>query len=90
MKRLEIRVKGRVQGVGYRAFVHNGIVPLGVGGYVRNIADGSVEIIAEGTDAQLAEVLKKARAGSPFSEVTDMTVLEEKPTGEFSSFEIRH
>jgi acylphosphatase len=90
MKRIEIRVKGRVQGVGYRAFVHNGVAPLGVGGYIRNITDGSVEIVAEGTEAQLAEVLKKARAGSPFSEVTDMTVLEEKPTGEFSSFEIRH
>ncbi|MCD8492757.1 MAG: acylphosphatase [Geovibrio sp.] len=66
------------------------MAPLGVGGYIRNITDGSVEIVAEGTEAQLAEVLKKARAGSPFSEVTDMTVLEEKPTGEFSSFEIRH
>jgi acylphosphatase len=90
MKRLAIHVKGRVQGVGYRAFLHNGVVPLGVGGYVRNLSDGSVEIIAEGTEAQLNEVLKKARAGSPFSEVTDMTVVEEKPTGEFETFEIIH
>ena len=90
MHRIRINVKGKVQGVGYRAFVQKSVSLTGAYGYVTNLADGSVEIVAEGNEAQLADVLVKAKAGSPYSEVTDMSVTDEVPTGEFSSFEIRY
>jgi acylphosphatase len=85
MHRIRVVAKGRVQGVGYRAFVQKAVSLTGVTGYVKNLADGSVELVAEGSEAQLTDVLKKAKAGSPFSEVIDLIVTDETPTGEFSA-----
>lgn len=89
MNRIKIIVSGRVQGVGYRAFVQKAVQLTGACGYIKNLEDGNVEIIAEGSEAQLAGVLVKARAGSPYSDVVNMKITDEAPTGEFSSFEIR-
>jgi acylphosphatase len=46
-------VRGRVQGVGFRWFVAREATRLGVGGFVRNLHDGSVEVVSQGTDEQL-------------------------------------
>ena len=48
------RVRGRVQGVGFRYFVEHSAKGLGVSGWVRNVDDGSVEVYALGAPAQLA------------------------------------
>ncbi len=48
MKRITANVSGRVQGVGYRYFVTDRAREIGVTGYAKNLADGSVEIVAEG------------------------------------------
>jgi len=53
MKRFEIHLKGRVQGVGFRHFVLMRALDAGITGYVRNFADGSVFVLAEGEEADL-------------------------------------
>ena len=56
-------VSGRVQGVGFRWFVDHEARQLGVTGYVRNNIDGSVEVLAQGTEQQLNALGKKLQEG---------------------------
>ncbi|BCS90936.1 MAG: acylphosphatase [Candidatus Micrarchaeota archaeon] len=51
-------IHGHVQGVGYRRFVYNHAVKLGIKGYVKNRDDGSVELVAYGDKAKLDQLLK--------------------------------
>jgi len=62
-------VHGRVQGVGFRWFVQKQANLIGVRGYTRNLDDGSVEVYAIGTDAQLSELAGQLWQGPPYSEV---------------------
>lgn len=62
-------VRGRVQGVGFRAFVNHGANALGVRGWVRNLDDGSVEVLAMGNPEQLNELASLLHRGPRFSEV---------------------
>jgi acylphosphatase len=66
-------VAGRVQGVGYRYFVLRQAEVLGVSGYARNRSDGSVEVVAEGSDTALADFEARLREGPTFAEVTGVT-----------------
>jgi acylphosphatase len=66
-------VAGRVQGVGYRYFVLRQADVLGVSGYARNRSDGSVEVVAEGSDTALADFEARLREGPTFAEVTGVT-----------------
>ncbi len=50
MMRIEVCARGRVQGVGFRFFIDDCAAQAGVSGYVRNIPDGSVSIVAEGKE----------------------------------------
>ena len=72
-------VVGRVQGVGYRYFVLRHADALGVSGYARNRADGSVEVVAEGDDVVLADLEARLREGPSFAEVTNV---EREPIAE--------
>ncbi|MEP6534879.1 MAG: acylphosphatase [Bryobacteraceae bacterium] len=77
-------VHGRVQGVGFRHFTLNAANRHNVSGYARNLADGSVEVYARGTAAQLSELAGSLRTGPPFSDVRWVDVSEaalEKHTG---------
>lgn len=65
-------VRGRVQGVGYRYFVLRQADALGVGGFARNLPDGSVEVLAEGSAGALADLEALLREGPAFAEVTDV------------------
>jgi acylphosphatase len=62
-------VKGRVQGVGYRYFVLRHAEELGLSGFARNQADGSVEVVAEGGEAALAKLEALLGEGPSFSHV---------------------
>ena len=66
-------VAGRVQGVGYRWFVHSRASKLGVAGWVRNLEDGSVEVVAEGSADALASLDEIIRKGPPGASVTSVT-----------------
>ena len=73
MHQLLARVRGRVQGVGYRFFIFERALALDVRGRVRNLADGSVEIEAEGDAKALDRLLEDARRGPPMARVEDVT-----------------
>jgi len=69
MQTLRALVHGRVQGVGFRWFVARRAEERGLGGTVRNLADGSVEVIAQGPRASLEALLDELRRGPPRSRV---------------------
>jgi acylphosphatase len=66
---LHYLIKGRVQGVGFRWFVHREAAALGLKGWVRNTEDGHVEVVAEGELETLAELEAALRKGSRGSRV---------------------
>jgi acylphosphatase len=87
--RLESRVYGRVQGVGFRWFVRETARALALTGYVRNEYDGSVQVVAEGPRGRLEELLAGLRRGPRSAAVNDVTAEWPEPSGEFSDFEVR-
>ncbi len=70
---IHICVKGRVQGVGYRAFACREAHKCGVSGWVRNRADGSVEILARGGEKEIDLFLNACRRGPTFGRVDSVT-----------------
>jgi acylphosphatase len=71
-KRIQIVVKGRVQGVFFRDCTLRKAIGLGLRGTVRNRRDGTVEVIAQGDEARLLEMEKWCWEGSPHSKVTEV------------------
>jgi acylphosphatase len=69
MHQLRAVVHGRVQGVGFRWFVARRAEERGLGGAVRNLPDGSVEVIAEGAREDLEALLGELRSGPPRARV---------------------
>ncbi|MDP8023630.1 MAG: acylphosphatase [Nitrososphaeria archaeon] len=84
--RAEIKVKGLVQGVGYRAFAKRVAERLGLNGFAQNMPDGSVRIIVEGERDAIEEFIGECRRGPPLSEVEDVNVKWEEYKGEFDNF----
>ena len=83
-------VRGRVQGVFFRAFTQGRARQLGVSGYVRNLPDGSVEVFAEGEKSQLELLAAYLRTGSPMSGVTEVVIDWYEYTGDYSGFHVRY
>ena len=81
-------VVGRVQGVGYRYFALQQAEALQVTGFARNRPDGSVEIVAEGSDDVLDRLAERLREGPAFSTVTGVERESVAPRGD-SGFHIR-
>jgi len=79
---------GTVQGVGFRYFVRNKAKEFGIKGYVRNLPDGTVEVVAEGDEKKLKEFFKAIENGPPLAEVTDIRYQFEEKDGGFTDFEI--
>jgi acylphosphatase len=69
LRTVHLRIEGRVQGVGYRAFVEMRAAQLGLSGWVRNRRDGSVEAVISGSDAAVTEMLGYLWQGPPASRV---------------------
>ena len=87
-KRLECKIKGRVQLVMFRDFVKRNAVKLGIVGTVQNTRDGSVWVIAEGEEERLNKLLGLLQKGSILARVDIVKEKWVKPSGEFSSFKI--
>jgi acylphosphatase len=78
-------VHGRVQGVFYRASAEQEAARLGVSGWVRNLPDGTVELVVEGEDAAVDRMLDWAGRGPSRAEVTRLDV-EDHPEEGFTGF----
>ena len=87
-KRVQLFVKGRVQGVFFRAAAQREARRLGVGGWVRNRNDGSVEIVAEGEEDSIKEIISWAQHGPSAARVEGVDVRWKGYTGEFAEFRI--
>lgn len=88
IKQVKIIVTGIVQGVFYRAYTRDFAQKLGVKGTVRNLQDGSVEIVAEGEEEKLLKLIGFAKKGSPSSKVYNVDVEWKEPTNDFLGFKI--
>lgn len=89
LQRLEAIIEGRVQGVGFRYFAQERAVFLGLSGWVRNRWDGTVELVAEGSRADLEILLKAIQRGPRVGTTKNVKVDWQEAAGEFSSFQIR-
>ncbi len=87
--RIHIWVTGRVQGVGFRAFVLTTGTSLGLSGWVHNVGYNQVEAVAEGPHLLIQRFIEAVRSGPRPSRVDESRLEWEKPTGEFRSFEVR-
>ena len=83
-----LSVKGRVQGVGFRASTREQALQLGLDGWAKNCPDGRVEIHAEGDKATLEEFVNWCRQGPPAAQVLNLDV-QWVATQNLSHFEIR-
>ncbi|MGE5280466.1 MAG: acylphosphatase [Deltaproteobacteria bacterium] len=87
-KRLHALFSGHVQGVGFRFTVRSLARTAGATGWVRNLPDGTVEVLAEAEEGLLADIL--ARIDSEFEGyIRDKRLEWQAPTGEFNDFGIR-
>ena len=90
MQRVRIVVHGYVQGVFFRSNTRRLALSLGLKGYVRNMADGSVEVVAEGPEDKLKELVDFCKKGPEAAEVSKVDVKFDKASNEFDSFEVRY
>ena len=88
MKELHAYVSGRVQGVFFRAWTRNQARQLGLGGWVRNVSDGRVEVMAQGPDHVLEAFQRRLGEGPPMSRVDGVDVTYQEADGPFPGFEI--
>ncbi|HDI75167.1 MAG TPA: acylphosphatase [Thermoprotei archaeon] len=88
MKRIHAYVKGIVQGVGFRYFVYRHAKTLGLTGYVRNLPDGRVEVVAEGSEESLRELVSLLWEGPVGSYVENVELEWSEAKNEFKDFKI--
>jgi acylphosphatase len=83
-------ISGKVQGVFFRAETQRAALRIGVTGWVRNLADGTVQALFEGSQEKLDRIIEWCRTGPPRSRVADVHVSwEDEPRG-FTDFTIRY
>ena len=84
-----VRVTGQVQGVFFRAWAQGHARELGVSGWIRNCADGTVEAHVEGDESAVTRMIDRMRSGPSNARVEDVTFEDVEPEGE-GRFEVRH
>ena len=89
MERLQLTVYGKVQGVSFRYFVRKNALNLSLAGYVKNLENDKVFIIAEGEKENLNKLLEACKKGPPSSNVKKLDINFSDAENEFNSFEIR-
>jgi len=85
---VHIIIRGVVQGVGFRYYVITHATKLGVGGYVRNLPDGDVEIEASGERSLIEEFISIIKIGPLSAHVTEVAIEWKKPDNQYEYFEI--
>lgn len=86
MKRVNAKIYGIVQGVGFRNFVRTHAKKLGVTGWIKNNLDGSVETVLEGSKEAIEDLLERCKKGTFLAWVEKVEVREEEPKNDFDDF----
>ena len=87
--RIHLFVSGKVQGVGFRAYVQQTANKLGLCGWVRNVGYSQVETVAEGNRVVLKRFVEAVRSGPRMGRVDEFDLKWEDPLGDFKHFDIR-
>lgn len=82
----KIIVKGKVQRVGFRYFTYKLAKKMGLVGYVKNLEDGSVEIVVEGKKEDIIKLISDVRIGPPNAFVKDLEIYWFEPKYNFNDF----
>jgi acylphosphatase len=91
IRRIHVFVSGRVQGVFYRASTRDEALRIGgIVGWVHNLWDGRVEVLAEGDESQIDRLLKWLAKGPPAARVDHLEVADEPPQNDLSGFSVRY
>ena len=88
MKRLELQIHGCVQGVAFRWYTQRKARTLGVTGWVRNVIDGTVRVVAEGDPVRLQLLAEWAQHGPDHARVDRVDTFWSEAAGQFTTFEI--
>lgn len=86
---LYVLISGKVQGVYFRNFTKRNAKQLGINGYAKNLANGKVEVVAEGDKMQLNALVKLLWQGPPAAKVDDVKIEERDFTGKYKSFDVK-
>jgi acylphosphatase len=84
----QIIISGMVQGVGYRFFCRREAAALGLSGYVKNLYNGDVEVVAEGEEEMLGQFINLLRKGPHFSEVREVHITTLPYENKYKHFQI--
>ncbi len=87
--RASVRIRGMVQGVGFRYFTQRICLQYHLTGWVRNLPNGDVEAVFEGRESEVRQVLEGCRRGPGGARVEEILIDWEDFRGEFSAFDIR-
>jgi len=90
MPRINLLISGHVQGVGFRFFTSRTANSLGLKGYAKNLSNGKVEIVAEGSKQGLEKFLKRIAEGPITADIENIEVKWEKETCEFKGFGMKY
>lgn len=90
MKEVEIGIFGKVQDVGFRYSTLHEATSLFLTGYVKNLEDGSVQIVAQGDEKSLDQLVSWVKIGPRFANVDKITTDFREPNAKFKIFEIRY
>jgi len=90
MRRVSLKIFGRVQGVCFRDFVYKHAIKLNLAGWVKNADDGTVETVFEGGENDLKKMIDLCKQGPSFSKVNKIDEQWEEARGEFEGFVIEY
>jgi len=88
--KVHLLIEGRVQGVFYRAFTRNLASKLGLNGWAKNLYDGRVEVLFEGSRELIEQAIQECWEGPAGSSVRNIDVSWEESSAEYKGFEIRY
>ena len=87
MKTVRIKISGQVQGVFFRKFIADEAKKIGIKGHVRNLENGDVEVVAEGSPEEIEKIVELCKKGAPHSNVKNVDVQELNHIG-FDEFKV--
>lgn len=87
--RAKITIKGHVQGIGFRRFLKNSVTSLDLKGYTKNLPNKDVELVIEGQEKSVKEMIEICKKGSKFSIIKNVIIETESYKGDLNSFEIK-